>query len=143
MLPHDFPPWGTVHAYFRRWRSEGVWQRLAQVLETDAGVTGRDGSAGTAAPTVEERKFSPLHRLRVVQMCPYLSSRSDRMTRRGYPSTQNVCRADADSYRKVDSRTQDKLCLGSDHTECEHYLAEVEREGELDPEDVEAGVEVC
>lgn len=24
MLPHEFPPWGTVHYYYRRSRLEGV-----------------------------------------------------------------------------------------------------------------------
>jgi putative transposase len=25
-LPHDFPPWGTVHYYYRRFRLDGSWQ---------------------------------------------------------------------------------------------------------------------
>jgi len=32
MLPHDFPPWGTVHYYYRRWRLGGVWQRMHDSL---------------------------------------------------------------------------------------------------------------
>ena len=28
LLPHDFPPWGTVHYYYRRFRMEGVWQNI-------------------------------------------------------------------------------------------------------------------
>ncbi len=28
MLPHDFPPKGTVYHYFNTWRKEGTWQRL-------------------------------------------------------------------------------------------------------------------
>src|SRR5215217_5264508 len=28
LLPHDFPPWKTVHHYFRVWRLDGVWERL-------------------------------------------------------------------------------------------------------------------
>jgi putative transposase len=27
-LPHDFPPWGTVHYYYRRFRRDGTWQKL-------------------------------------------------------------------------------------------------------------------
>lgn len=27
-LPHDLPPWGTVWAYFRRWRADGTLDRL-------------------------------------------------------------------------------------------------------------------
>lgn len=28
MLPHEFPPWGTVHYYYRRFRLEGLWPRI-------------------------------------------------------------------------------------------------------------------
>lgn len=28
MLPHDFPPWGTVWYYFRKWRKEGIWHQI-------------------------------------------------------------------------------------------------------------------
>lgn len=33
-LPRDFPPWPTVHGYFRRWRRSGVLARLHRVLHT-------------------------------------------------------------------------------------------------------------
>ena len=26
MLPHDLPPWGTVHYYYRRFRQDGTWR---------------------------------------------------------------------------------------------------------------------
>jgi putative transposase len=32
LLPHDFPPWKTVHHYFRIWRLDGVWERLNATL---------------------------------------------------------------------------------------------------------------
>src|SRR3954447_13167551 len=32
MLPHDLPPWGTVHYYYRRWRLDGAWQRIHDAL---------------------------------------------------------------------------------------------------------------
>jgi putative transposase len=32
LLPHDFPPWKTVHHYFRIWRLDGVWERLNTAL---------------------------------------------------------------------------------------------------------------
>jgi putative transposase len=32
MLPHDFAPWPTVYGYFRRWRQQGVWQTLHEIL---------------------------------------------------------------------------------------------------------------
>jgi putative transposase len=32
LLPHDFPPWKTVHHYFRIWRIDGVWELLNTAL---------------------------------------------------------------------------------------------------------------
>ena len=32
LLPHDLPPWGTVHYYHRKWRMEGVWQSVHDAL---------------------------------------------------------------------------------------------------------------
>jgi len=28
LLPREFPPWGTVHYYYRRFRLEGVWVQI-------------------------------------------------------------------------------------------------------------------
>ena len=27
-LPHDFPPWGTVHFYYRVFRLHGIWRKI-------------------------------------------------------------------------------------------------------------------
>jgi len=32
MLPKDFPPWSTVHTWYRRWRNDGTWDRLHEAL---------------------------------------------------------------------------------------------------------------
>src|ERR687895_1998933 len=32
LLPHDFPPWKTVHHYFRKWRIDGTFERLNAAL---------------------------------------------------------------------------------------------------------------
>lgn len=32
MLPHEFPPWGTVHYYYRRFRIDGVWKIIHDKL---------------------------------------------------------------------------------------------------------------
>ena len=32
LLPRDFPPWGTVYCWFRRWRIDGTWERLNGTL---------------------------------------------------------------------------------------------------------------
>ena len=31
-LPHDLPPWGTVHYYYRQWRLAGVWEQMNDAL---------------------------------------------------------------------------------------------------------------
>lgn len=32
MLPKDFPPWSTVHTWYRRWRTDGTWARVNEAL---------------------------------------------------------------------------------------------------------------
>ncbi len=32
LLPHEFPAWGTVYYYFRRWQHEGVWEEILKTL---------------------------------------------------------------------------------------------------------------
>jgi putative transposase len=41
-LPHDFPPEGTVRAYFHAWRHSGVWVRILDALRQR--VRRRDGN---------------------------------------------------------------------------------------------------
>jgi putative transposase len=35
MLPHDLPPWGTVHYYYRRFRRDGTWLRVHDHLRSN------------------------------------------------------------------------------------------------------------
>jgi putative transposase len=43
LLPHDFPPWKTVHHYFRTWRIDGTWEQLNAALRERLRVrTGRN-----------------------------------------------------------------------------------------------------
>ena len=32
MLPHDLPPWGTVHYYYRRFRLDGTWKNIHDII---------------------------------------------------------------------------------------------------------------
>jgi putative transposase len=32
LLPNDFPPWKTIHHYFRTWRIDGTWKKLHGAL---------------------------------------------------------------------------------------------------------------
>jgi len=46
-LPHDLPPWGTVWAYFRRWRDDGTLERLHDELRARLRrADGRDPQPG-------------------------------------------------------------------------------------------------
>jgi len=41
MLPHEFPPWGTAHYYYRRFRLDGSWRvihdKLREKVRVQAG----------------------------------------------------------------------------------------------------------
>jgi putative transposase len=32
LLPKDFPPWSTVHTWYRRWRRDGTWEAIHESL---------------------------------------------------------------------------------------------------------------
>ena len=32
LLPHDFPPWGTVYTYFRQWKTDGTFKKIHDTL---------------------------------------------------------------------------------------------------------------
>jgi len=34
-MPHDLPPWGTVHYYYRRFRRDGTWPKIHDGLRED------------------------------------------------------------------------------------------------------------
>jgi transposase len=44
-LPHDFPPWGTVHFYYRCYRLDGTWEKMHDRLR--AHVRRKDGRKPT------------------------------------------------------------------------------------------------
>jgi putative transposase len=49
LLPHDFPPWQIVYQYFWRWRKDGTWQHMHDLLRGDVRVAAgkrRQPSAG-------------------------------------------------------------------------------------------------
>ena len=49
MLPHDLPPWATVHYYYRRWRLDGTWQRIEAALHRQVRQAAGRGPEPSAA----------------------------------------------------------------------------------------------
>src|SRR5687768_8398648 len=48
-LPREYPPWSTVHDWFRRWRLDGLWERLNGALRERLRVgVGRDPQPSAA-----------------------------------------------------------------------------------------------
>jgi putative transposase len=50
-LPHDFPPWGTVHYYYRRWRLDGTWQKVHDTLREQV-RTEKEGREATPSAAI-------------------------------------------------------------------------------------------
>jgi putative transposase len=50
MLPHDFPPWGTVHYYYWKWRRCGVWKKIHDAL--GAQVRRQEGREDTPSAAI-------------------------------------------------------------------------------------------
>ena len=49
MLPNDLPPWQTVYGYFRRWKRQGLWERINGELVKKVRVkAGRDPQPSAA-----------------------------------------------------------------------------------------------
>ena len=49
MLPHDFPPWGSVYHYFREIRLDGTWERMHAALRERVRVRLNRNSQPSAA----------------------------------------------------------------------------------------------
>ena len=49
-LPHEFPPWGTVHYYYRRFRLDGTWKKIHDALREK--VRKQDGRKVTPSAAI-------------------------------------------------------------------------------------------
>lgn len=48
-MPHDLPKWGTVYFYFRKFRNEGIWQRIHDLLREQVRLKeGREATPSAA-----------------------------------------------------------------------------------------------
>ena len=71
LLPHDFPKWNIVYYYFWRFRREGLWQDIHDLLRDELRVrAGRDVSPSAAiidsqsVKTTEKKGFAAMMRAR-------------------------------------------------------------------------------
>lgn len=49
-LPHDFPPWSTVHYYFRKWSTSADWERIhTRLRQQERERQGRDPTPSGAS----------------------------------------------------------------------------------------------
>ena len=49
-LPHDYPPWKTVHHYFSVWRRDGSWEAIHDALREEVRLA--DGRAATPSAAI-------------------------------------------------------------------------------------------
>jgi putative transposase len=60
LLPKDFPPWSTVHTYYRRWRIDGTWKKVHEALRQQVRVQAdRDPSPRSSAVDSQSVKTTP------------------------------------------------------------------------------------
>jgi len=60
LLPHDFPPWSTVHTWYRRWRKDGTWDKIHEALRQQVRrAAGRHPSPRSSAADSQSVKTTP------------------------------------------------------------------------------------
>src|SRR5262245_44791598 len=60
LLPHDFPPWSTVHTWYRRWRQDGTWEEINEALRQKVRLqAGRHPSPRASAADSQSVKTTP------------------------------------------------------------------------------------
>jgi putative transposase len=60
LLPHDFPPWSTVHTWYRRFRKDGTWERLHEALRQQVRIdAGRHPGPRSSAADSQSVKTTP------------------------------------------------------------------------------------
>lgn len=84
MLPHDFPPKGTVYDYFNTWRKDGTWQRMNQGLREELRQElGREASPSAAI--IDSQSVQTTEKGAVEAMMPTRKSRGASVTSSSIP----------------------------------------------------------
>jgi len=95
MLPHEFPPWGTVHYYYyRRFRLDGLWakihDRLREQVRRKNGRTSPRAAASRTLRFHSDRSASVIGRCRAAGRTPaayWLLTRSTGKVTENRPET--------------------------------------------------------
>ncbi len=59
MLPHDFPAWGTVYAYFRAWQQAGVIREFRDLMIERPPRPVRQSTGSTGSFELPQRRTAP------------------------------------------------------------------------------------
>ena len=80
MLPREYPPWPTVHDYFRRWRQDGTLERIHTCLrEQYRRKSGRNASPSGAVLDSQSVKTTEKGALRVWSVSAMTASRRSKV----------------------------------------------------------------
>src|SRR5215210_7914498 len=60
LLPHDFPPWKTVHHYFRTWRIDGTWEKFDTALRERLRVRIKRNTQPSSAGIVDSQSVKTI-----------------------------------------------------------------------------------
>ncbi len=76
MLPQEYPPWPTVHDYYRRWRQDGTWESIhTQIRQQVRQAVGREATPSGAVLDSQSVKTTEKGALLVLAASATMASR--------------------------------------------------------------------